>query len=116
MNDTITIAIDAMGGDRAPGMVLKGAEIALQRHPGVRYLLFGAEAEIRPLIAKLPNLSEAYALPHDQTWRTMRSCRRRFAPTAVEHAARYRRCRRRSGDGVVSAGNTGALMAMAKGR
>ena len=57
MSDTITIALDAMGGDRAPGIVLRGAEIARQRYPGVRFLLFGAEGEIRPLIAKLPNLS-----------------------------------------------------------
>jgi len=43
VSDGITIALDAMGGDGAPAIVLKGAEIALQRHPGVRYLLFGAE-------------------------------------------------------------------------
>ena len=38
VSDGITIALDAMGGDGAPAIVLKGAEIALQRHPGVRYL------------------------------------------------------------------------------
>ena len=50
MSDTITIAIDAMGGDGAPGIVLKGAEIALQRHPELRYertnLTFRAEQQI----------------------------------------------------------------------
>ena len=33
VSDSVTIALDAMGGDHAPGMVVKGAEIALQRHP-----------------------------------------------------------------------------------
>ena len=64
MSDSITIAIDAMGGDRAPGIVLKGVEIALQRYPSVRYLLFGVEAEVRPLIAKLPRLSGMVTLCH----------------------------------------------------
>ena len=116
MSDTITIAIDAMGGDRAPGMVLKGAEIALQRHPGVRYLLFGAEGKIRPLIAKLPNLSEVVTLCHtteivaddskpSQALRTGRQSSMRLAIDAVADGR---------ADGLVSAGNTGALMAMAK--
>ena len=116
MSDTITIAIDAMGGDRAPGMVLKGAEIALQRHPGVRYLLFGAEGKIRPLIAKLPNLSQVVTLCHtteivaddakpSQALRTGRQSSMRLAIDAVADG---------QADGIVSAGNTGALMAMAK--
>ncbi len=116
MTDTITIAIDAMGGDHAPGMVLKGAEIALQRHPSVRYLLFGAEGKIRPLIAKLPNLSQVVTLCHTTeivaddakpslALRTGRQSSMRLAIDAVADGR---------ADGVVSAGNTGALMAMAK--
>ena len=64
MSDGITIALDAMGGDGAPAIVLKGAEIALQRHPGVRYLLFGVEEEIRPLLTRLPALRQAATLFH----------------------------------------------------
>src|ERR1700757_2101564 len=105
-----------MGGDRAPNMVLKGAEIALQRHPGVRYLLFGAEGEISPIIAKLPNLSKVVTLCHttetvaddanpSQALRTGRQSSMRLAIDAVADGR---------ADGVVSAGNTGALMAMAK--
>ena len=116
MSDTITIAIDAMGGDRAPGMVLKGAEIALQRHPGVRYLLFGAERELRPLLAKLPSLSQMVTLCHTAeivaddakpslALRTGRQSSMRLAIDAVADG---------QADGIVSAGNTGALMAMAK--
>src|SRR5436190_19817030 len=64
VSDGITIALDAMGGDRAPAMVLKGADIALERHPDARFLLFGNEAQIMPLLAKLPLLTQAATLFH----------------------------------------------------
>src|SRR5712691_6669778 len=64
MSDTITIAIDAMGGDRAPAMVLQGADIALERYPGAQFLLFGDEARISPLLARLPRLAGAASLQH----------------------------------------------------
>jgi phosphate acyltransferase len=116
VSDGITIAIDAMGGDGAPGIVLKGAEIALQRHPELRYLLFGAEDEVRPLLAKLPGLSQAATLFHTSevvaadakpslALRTGRQSSMRLAIDAVADGR---------ADGIVSAGNTGALMAMAK--
>jgi phosphate acyltransferase len=116
VSDGITIAIDAMGGDGAPGIVLKGAEIALQRHPELRYLLFGAEDEVRPLLAKLPGLSKAATLCHTSevvaadakpslALRTGRQSSMRLAIDAVADGR---------ADGIVSAGNTGALMAMAK--
>src|SRR6201993_3730568 len=105
-----------MGGDRAPNMVLKGAEIALQRHPGVRYLLFGAEGEISPIIAKLPNLSKVVTLCHTtetvaddaKPSLALRAGRQSSMRLAIDAVADGR------ADGVVSAGNTGALMAMAK--
>jgi len=40
--DGIVIALDAMGGDHAPEMVVRGAHIALKRFPHVQFLLFGA--------------------------------------------------------------------------
>jgi len=51
---SVTIALDAMGGDHAPGVVLKGADIALVRYPAARFLLFGDEGRVAPLLAKLP--------------------------------------------------------------
>jgi phosphate acyltransferase len=116
VSDGITIALDAMGGDGAPAIVLKGADIALQRHPGVRYLLFGAEEEVRPLLSKLPGLRQAATLFHTSeivaadakpslALRTGRQSSMRLAIDAVADGR---------ADGVVSAGNTGALMAMAK--
>jgi phosphate acyltransferase len=112
----ITLALDAMGGDRAPTMVLRGADIALERHPEARFLLFGDEARIAPLLAKLPRLAKATTLQHTDevvlddakpslALRTGRKSSMRLAIDAVADGR---------ADGVVSAGNTGALMAMAK--
>ena len=116
MSDGITIALDAMGGDGAPAIVLKGAEIALQRHPGVRYLLFGAEELVRPLLTKLPGVSEAATMFHTsevvaadaKPSLALRAGRQSSMRLAIDAVADGR------ADGVVSAGNTGALMAMAK--
>jgi phosphate acyltransferase len=111
-----TIALDAMGGARAPVMVLRGAQIALKRFPETRFLLFGDQNAVRPLLAKLPRLREALTLCHtgevilddtkpSQALRTGRHSSMRLAIDAVAEGR---------ADGVVSAGNTGALMAMAK--
>ena len=116
MSDGITIALDAMGGDGAPAIVLKGAEIALQRHPGVRYLLLGAEEVVRPLLAKLPGLSDAATMFHTsevvaadaKPSLALRAGRQSSMRLAIDAVADGR------ADGVVSAGNTGALMGMAK--
>ena len=64
MSDSITIAIDAMGGDRAPEMVLRGADIALERYPGAQFLLFGDAAQITPLLGSLPRLMGAARVHH----------------------------------------------------
>jgi phosphate acyltransferase len=112
----ITIALDAMGGDLAPGMVVKGAHIALQRHPNLHFLLFGVEDEVSPLLAKLPRLAKAVTIHHTNevvaddakpsvALRTGRLSSMRLAIDAVADGR---------ADGVVSAGNTGALMAIAK--
>lgn len=116
MSEGITIALDAMGGDRAPGMVVSGAEIALRRHPGLNFLLFGAEDRVRPLLAKAPHLGRAVTLYHtsevvaddakpSMALRTGRQSSMRLAIDAVADGR---------ADGAVSAGNTGALMAIAK--
>src|SRR5207302_700230 len=55
-----------MGGDHAPGVVLKGADIALVRYPGTRFLLFGDESRVAPLLAKLPRLAKATTLQHTE--------------------------------------------------
>ena len=112
----LTVALDAMGGDDAPAMVIDGAEIARQRHPSVKFLIFGDEAQIGPLLAKWPKLAEASTVRHTtevvtndakptQALRSGRESSMRLSINAVDEGEAH--C-------VVSAGNTGALMAMAK--
>jgi glycerol-3-phosphate acyltransferase PlsX len=116
VSGTITIALDAMGGDHAPEIVLRGADIALERHPGVQFLLFGEESRIAPLLVQLPRLAEVSILHHtsemvagddkpSQALRAGRGTSMRLAIDAVADG---------QADGIVSAGNTGALMAIAK--
>jgi phosphate acyltransferase len=105
-----------MGGDQAPDMVIRGANIARQRFPQVRFLFFGDRARIAPLLAKLPLLDKVSTVHHAEqevraddkpstALRSGRSSSMRLAIDAVRDG---------QAAGVVSAGNTGALMAMAK--
>jgi glycerol-3-phosphate acyltransferase PlsX len=113
---SITIALDAMGGDRAPGMVIRGADLALERHPDTRFLIFGAESQIAPLLAQMPRVAKVATLHHtseavaddDKPSQALRAGRGTSMRLAIEAVADGR------ADGVVSAGNTGALMAIAK--
>jgi phosphate acyltransferase len=112
----IVVALDAMGGDSAPDMVVKGAAIALQRFPQCDFAFFGAEPRIRPLLERQPTLTAHCTVQHTDdvvtgdakpstALRTGRNSSMRLALDAV--AAGQAAC-------AISAGNTGALMAMAK--
>ncbi|MEE8270296.1 MAG: phosphate acyltransferase PlsX [Alphaproteobacteria bacterium] len=112
----LTIALDAMGGDHAPEMVIEGAEISRRHHPTVRFLIFGDEAKIGPLLARQPRLADVSTVRHtaevvtndakpSQALRGGRETSMWLAIDAVDNGEAQ--C-------VVSAGNTGALMAMAK--
>jgi phosphate acyltransferase len=111
-----TIALDAMGGDKAPEMVLRGASVALQRYPQAQFLVYGNEASIAPLVTALPRLAEHVILHHTDEVVTgdmrpstaLRAGRRSSMRLAIDAVASG------EADCVVSAGNTGALMAMAK--
>ena len=48
MLDSFVISLDAMGGDNAPEMVIRGAAIAQVRLPHIRFLMFGNEALLAP--------------------------------------------------------------------
>jgi len=113
---SLSIALDAMGGDRAPEMVVKGANIARQRFPNVSFIFFGDEQRIKPLLARYRALSKVARIVHTDkivagddkpsvALRAGRNSSMRLAIDAVQAG---------EAAGVVSAGNTGALMAMAK--
>ena len=105
-----------MGGDRAPELVVKGVDIAHLRYPEVRYLLVGDRSRLEPLLARYRRVGECSEVRHtehavgeqdkpSQALRRGTDSSMRLAIDAV-----------RDGEaaGVVSAGNTGALMAMAR--
>jgi len=105
-----------MGGDKAPDAVVKGAAIARERFPHIQFLLYGIESRLRPLLDKLPVLAGCATVRHTDDFitgdakpstalRQGRQSSMRLALDAV--AAGEAQC-------MVSAGNTGALMAMAK--
>ena len=50
MSASFTLSLDAMGGDYAPEIVLKGAAIARVRYPTAHFLLFGDEAKLKPML------------------------------------------------------------------
>ena len=58
MSDNLVISIDAMGGDNSPRVVIEGVNIAARKNPDVRFLLFGDEAKIAPLLKQYPRLSK----------------------------------------------------------
>jgi glycerol-3-phosphate acyltransferase PlsX len=113
----ITIALDGMGGDAAPEIVVEGAAIARRDLPDVRFLLYGDEARIAPLLVAAPaELVHALELRHTTEFvasdarpslalRQGRNSSMRLAIDAVKAG---------EAAAAVSAGNTGALMAMAK--
>lgn len=116
MSQRLTIAVDVMGGDHAPDMVIRGLTLARERHPDVRYILFGDEARVAPLLESMPQAAEvselrhtADSIPNDMkpsvALRSGRQSSMRLAINAVADG---------EAGGVISAGNTGAYMATAK--
>ena len=116
MTETITLALDAMGGDNAPKQVIKGMDIARERFPNIRFIVFGDENKINPLIKKKSRLADCSEVRHtldaiSDTDKPSQALRRgtnssmRLAIDAVRDGEAH---------GVVSAGNTGALLAVAK--
>ena len=53
MTSPLVIALDAMGGDRAPQIVVRGAELTRENHPNVRFLMFGDQTKVEPLLSRL---------------------------------------------------------------
>jgi len=110
------IALDAMGGDHGPEVVLPGADLALVRHPQLEVLLFGDQAQIAPILARYPRLAARSKIIHtdivvrsdDKPSQALRRGRGSSMWLALEAVQKD------EADIAVSAGNTGALMAMAK--
>ncbi len=109
------LAVDAMGGDGAPEIVVDGLQITAERHPDARILLVGDETTLRPLLLRARRAARICTVRHAGGTITMQT-----KPTA---ALRVRDSSMRlamdavaaeEAQGVVSAGNSGAMLALAK--
>jgi glycerol-3-phosphate acyltransferase PlsX len=117
MTGKLTIALDAMGGDAGPEMVLPGAELASVRHPDLKFLLFGDRTQLTTLLEKYPRLKARSEVRHSENAIAMndkpsQALRRGRGKSSMWLAIEA--VRSGGAQGVVSAGNTGALMAMAR--
>jgi glycerol-3-phosphate acyltransferase PlsX len=105
-----------MGGDSAPDMVVGGAARARRNMNNVRFLLFGDSGKLEPAVERHPGLSGAVEIRHtdqvvkgdDKPSLALRGARESSMRKAIDAV--------KAGDAAaaVSAGNTGALMAMSK--
>jgi phosphate acyltransferase len=117
MKTDLTIALDAMGGDFGPATVIPGAELAAMRHPGFKFLLFGDRSKISPLLDKYPRLKACSEIRHSDVAIGMDE-----KPSQALRHGRGKSSMWQAIDSVrageahaaVSAGNTGALMAMSR--
>ena len=111
----LVLSLDAMGGDHAPDIVVKGAALAREKLPQASFLLFGDEKRLKPLLDAHPILAGYAEIRHtdkvvkstDKPSAALRSGRQSSMRLAIDAV--------KSGESAaaVSAGNTGALMAMA---
>jgi glycerol-3-phosphate acyltransferase PlsX len=111
------IAVDVMGGDHGPSVVLPGCDLELSRRPGLRFALYGDEAVVRPILERFPKLQAASTFHHCDVTVSMHE-----KPSQALRHGRWKSSMWKSIEAVkhgearvcVSAGNTGALMAMSK--
>ena len=110
------IAVDAMGGDEGVRTMIEGAALARRRHDAFQFLLVGDEPRIRQALADHPGLAEASEILHtddvvagdEKPSRALRRSKTTSMGRAVDAV------KRGEAGAAVSAGNTGALMAISK--
>ena len=106
-----------MGGDHGAAVVVPGAERSLPTHPGIEFILFGDRAAVGPLLDAHPRLKAAARLVHTDV-----AVRMDDKPSQALRKGRWKSSmwlaidavKKGEADVAVSAGNTGALMAMAQ--
>ena len=115
MNNNLVISIDAMGGDHSPRVVIEGLAIAAKKNQDINFLLFGDETKVTPILNQYPDLKKVCELRHapemvhneDKPSQVIRN-RNTSMFMAIDAV------RKGEAQAIVSAGNTGALMAMSK--
>jgi glycerol-3-phosphate acyltransferase PlsX len=113
----IKIAIDAMGGDHGPSVFIPALMKVVTRRTDVRFLLYGRVEDVRPLLDRYPKLAAASEMFHcdvavrmdDKPSQALRHGRWKSSMWRAIEAVKTGQA-----DACVSAGNTGALMAMSR--
>lgn len=113
----ITISIDAMGGDHGASVVIPALMTVATRRTDIRFIIYGDEAIVRPELDKFPKLAAVSEFVHcevavkmdDKPSQALRHGRWKSSMWKAIEAVKTG-----SADACISAGNTGALMAMAK--
>ena len=111
----IVLAIDIMGGDFGPKTTLEGVAIASEAYPNVKFILFGDKKKSENELKKVVGLKN-YEFVHtsesirstDQPVNALRKLKKSSMRLGI-NSVKLKEC-----DGLVSAGNTGALMAISK--
>jgi len=115
-SDIIRLAVDAMGGDEGPVMVLPGLEVALKRCPNLRFDLYGDEETLARTLATRPALRDACRIIHCGVSLPMNAKPSQALRMGRRDSSMWRSLdalKSTDAQAAVSAGNTGALMAMA---
>ncbi len=116
MSETITISVDAMGGDNGPRIVLHGARLALRERGNIEFLFHGREEILAPLMEEFEELKGVSSIHHSDIVIGMDE-----KPSAALRKGRntssmwqaLQSVKDGKADVAISGGNTGALMAMA---
>ncbi len=117
MSKELTISLDAMGGDYGPETVISGADIVIKRRPNIKFMIFGEEAAVLPVLKQYPAVEAISEFVDCEISISMDD-----KPSQALRRGRYKSGMWKSIQAVkegeaevcISAGNTGALMAMSK--
>lgn len=117
MSASLVIAVDAMGGDSGPAVTIAGASVMLLRRPNTTFRFYGDATAINAALAKHPTLLNRSKVVHTDVSiamdakpsQALRQGRRTSSMWLALQAVKDGEA-----DVAVSAGNTGALMAMSK--
>jgi phosphate acyltransferase len=117
MSGRMRIALDCMGGDFGASAVLAGAELSLKHLSNVEFLAFGDLATIEPLMTRRPKLHRLTQIVHSEV--AIRMDQKpaealRYGRSKSSMALAIDSIKKDQADFAISAGNSGALMALAK--
>lgn len=109
------ISVDAMGGDNSPRIVIEGLALAAKKNPDIRFLVFGDLEKVEDEVKRFPILKQVCELRHSPEM-----VHNEDKPSQVirnKNTSMYQAIdavRKGEAQAIVSAGNTGALMAISK--